>query len=173
MTACADLYKKVKRCGNFCGLGDNEYRMVTKYLDFVEEFTERYGFTEDFVYVNCPRHAVYPALKFKRGSDIRTKVMDEINKTLKDKRSISRKFIELIMGVSPPMKKIPVPIVPKSEIPSVALTKNLVADKIRLLNSVLTTGQIRILNSCMEKHQLNNEYEAISKILSDWSKRQE
>jgi hypothetical protein len=170
MTACADLYKKVKKCGNFCGLGDNEFRKVTKYLDFVEEFTEKYDFTEEFVYSNCPRNAAYPILKFKRGSDIRAKAMSEINDTLKDGRSISRKFVEVIMGVAPPMKKIPpIPVVPKSAIPTEALTKNSVKDKVRLITSAIPEME-PILMKAMDEYQLNNEYEAICKICIEWSK---
>jgi len=169
MTACSDLYKKVKRCGNFCGLGDSEFRTVTKYLDFVEEFTQKYDFTEDFVYVNCPRSAVKPILKFKRGSDIRAKAMEEIKNTLNDKRSISKKFVELIMGISPSSQKIVVPITPKADISTAAISRNTVADKVRLIKAALTSGQISILTTIMEDYELDNEYEALSKALV-WAK---
>lgn len=56
-----------------------------------------------------------------------------------------------------------------SEMPKEVFDTKRVSDKIRLINSALTTGQRGILMSVMEKEGLDNEYEALNRVLL-WAK---
>ena len=171
MTACVDLYKKWKKEPNFCGLGNKEATLVNSYIEFVEEFSKDTGISEEIIYRNAPRTAVKAILKFKKDSDIRTRVTKEIEKILKSKQAITTRFVSNAIGILPatkPFVKSPIAIT-LSGASADATRTNEVRDKVRLITSALSSGQLKTLNEVMERYELNNEYEAIALVIK-WAK---
>jgi hypothetical protein len=169
MTACADLYKKWKKEPNFCGLGKEEANTIDKYIDFVDEFSKEFEIPEDVIYRNAPRTAIKPILRFRKDSDIRRNVSIAIAETLKSKHAITTKFVNVTMGVPlVPKKMVEEPkviVAPLTEPHKEIIATNLIKDKIRMLNAVLTPGQMAILQKVAAIENLNNEYEALAKVL--------
>lgn len=167
MTHCTDFFRKWKREPNFCGVGSSTAKNIDRYINFVEDFSKEYGIEESIVHRNAPMGAIKPILKFKPDSDLRKQATKKIAQTLNSKQAISEKYVLTIIGASVPEPKkfIPSPIAATAELAQDALKSNTIKDKIRLLNSVLTTGQLKILNDVMTKHELDNEYEAIALVI--------
>jgi hypothetical protein len=169
MTHCIDFWQKWKREPNFCGLGSSTAKSFDRYIDFVEDFSKEFGISHDVVYRNVPQSAVKPILHFKKDSDVRVKATQKIAETLNGKHAVTVKFVNSVIGVpTVPSKMIEEPkviIAPMSEQHREAIVSNNVKDKIRLLTSALSTGQIAVLSKVMEQNELNNEYEAISLVI--------
>ena len=166
MTACAELYKKWKKEPNFCGLGKSEASSVNKYIEFVEDFSKEYGIEESIVYRNAPRTAIKPLLKFKKDSDIRKNAAKKISQVLNDKHAITGTYVGAVIGMIPqPKTFVKSPMVISSEGVTDSFQKSSIKDKVRLITSVLTTGQMNIVIDVMKKQHLDNEYEAISLII--------
>ena len=171
MTKCIDFWKKWKKEPNFCGLGRQTARTHDKYLSFVEDFTKEHGFIEEIVYQNVPLSSIKPLLTFKEDSDIRKRATKQIAQTLNDKHAITSKYVKFLIGIDPNTKPLVKPplMAAASEIPKEALDNKRLTDKIRLIKSVLTSGQIGILLEIIEKEGLDNEYDALTKALI-WAK---
>jgi hypothetical protein len=169
MTHCADFFRKWKKEPNFCGLGKTACNAIEKYLEFADEFSEEHGIDVGVVYRNVPQTAVKPIMKFKRDSDIRQRATKMIAQTVKDKHAVTGKYVNTIMGIdATPKKFTPSPIQFTSE-PSTPATKtDKIKDKIRLLTSILTTGQLEVLQRVMKEKELDNEYEALAVVIK-WS----
>lgn len=139
---------------------------MDSYLAFAEEFSKDYGFDVNIIYRNVPSSAVKPILRFKRDSDIRKRAEKAIAQTLKDKHAVTGKYVNTVIGIIPEPKKFASsPIAISSAGAKDAFAVNTVKDKIRLITSALTSGQMKVLTTIMEKHQLNNEYEALSLVI--------
>lgn len=171
MVRCPDYWKKFRKEPNFCGLGGSTVRQMNKYLDFVDWFSDAYGIHEDIVYNNAPCAAMAPLLRFSKESETWRETSDKVAETLKSKQAVSAKYVEKLIGIEPPRKKAKVsPVMAvMSEMPKEVFDTKRVSDKIRLINSALTTGQRGILMSVMEKEGLDNEYEALNRVLL-WAK---
>lgn len=166
MTHCPEFFKKWKKEPNFCGVGKAVASNIDRYIDFVEDFSKETGLEEGIIYRNAPLNAVKPILKFKKDSDLRKQATKKIAQTLQGKQAISGKYVASIIGiVAEPRKFVASPIAATAELAQDALKTNTVKDKIRLINSALTTGQIKILNDIMTKHELDNEYEAVALVI--------
>ena len=170
MTRCGDMYKKWRRERNFCGLGNATAKNIDRYLEFVDELILASGIEEDIIYANVPCSTVNPVLKFKIGSEMRNLVVKKIVQTLNNKQSITLRFVNNVLGIAyEPKKMKPNPLVPTSE----ALTKfdkNKLKDKIRLIYSILDSGQHKILLDTMTKKGLDNEYEALCLLITTGAK---
>ena len=175
MTACSDLYKKWKVEPNFCGLGKSEANYIDKYINFVEEFSTEFDIPEDVVYRNAPRSAVKSILRFRKDSAVRQTAVQAIANTLKGKHSISSKFVNANIGVQlKPQKMIEAPkviVAPISEPHREQINSNSVKDKIRLLTSALSIGQMNTLINVMKFADLDNEYEAMALVIKWASER--
>lgn len=160
---CVDYFRKWKKEPNFCGVGKATENTINKYLEFADEFSNTYKFDIDLVYRNVPQTAVKPLLKFKKDSDIRTKVMKQIAQTLSDKHAISLRYVQQLIGLEPKSKPLVISpaVAAISEIPQEAFTTNSIKDKIRLITSALPSGQIDMLDEIMKKKDLDNEYAAL------------
>ena len=171
MTHCVDFWKKWKKEPNFCGIGKSSARSYDKYLEFVDDFAKRYGFEPEVVYQNAPQTAVKALLRFKPDSDIRKRAEEQISQTLRGKHAITSTYVNYVIGIGPPSKPlITSPVVAAaSSIPKEAFNKADVTDRTRLIVSALTTGQHQILLEVMEANNLDNEYEALAKVLV-WAK---
>jgi hypothetical protein len=169
MTACSDLYKKWKVEPNFCGLGKVEANYIDKYISFVEEFAKQFDIPEDVVYRNAPRSAVKPILRFRKDSAVRQAAVQAVADTLKGKHSVTSKFVNANIGVQlKPQKMVEAPkviVAPISEPHRLQIDSNNIKDKMRLITSVLTTGQMMVLTNVMIFAELDNEYEALSLII--------
>ena len=168
---CVDYFRKWKKEPNFCGVGKATENTINKYLEFVEEFAGEYKFDTELLYRNAPQTAIKPLLKFKKDSDLRLKARKQIAQTLTDKHAISAKYVNFLIGIDPTPKPLAVnPIVQATaEIPKEVFTKNTVKDKLRILSSALTPGQMGILSDVAEKKDLDDEYAALSLVLI-WAK---
>jgi hypothetical protein len=171
MTHCIDFWKKWKKEPNFCGIGKSSAKMYDKYLDFVDNFSKEFGFEPEVVYQNVPQTAVKGLLRFKPESDIRKRAESQIAQTLQDKHAVTSSYVSYIIGLGPTTKPlITSPIVAAaSGISKEVLEATEVKDRIRLINNALTTGQHNILLEVMSAENLDNEYEALAKILI-WAK---
>lgn len=174
MTHCVDFFKKWKKEPNFCGLGKTACSDIERYLVFVDEFSSENGMDAEAVYRNVPQNAVKPILKFKKDSDIRKRASKEIAKTLKSKQAVTGKYVNSVIGIIPrPKTYINPPVAIVSEGGKEAFATNLVKDKVRLITSALSVGQLKVLTNVMEKEKLNNEYEAIGVVIKWASERLE
>lgn len=169
MAHCIDFFQKWKKEPGFCGLSPSAAKQIDRYLDFAEEFAKEYGFDVDLVYRNVPSTAVKSILHFRKDSDVKKKACQAIAQTLRDKHGISGRFVQMVIGVSPQTKKLieepRVIVAPLSGPHTETVASNAIKDKIRMITGALTPGQIGILTQVMEKEGLNNEYEAIGRVL--------
>jgi hypothetical protein len=168
---CVDYFRKWKKEPNFCGLGKTTANKVDKYLEFVEEFSEEYKFDEELIYRNVPQSSITPIMRFKKDSDIRSKVKKQIAQTLRDKHAVSLKYVNFLVGIDPttkPLNQNPI-IQSTSEIPKETFAKNNVKEKLRVISSVLTPGQMGILSDVAKKKDLDDEYAALALVLI-WAK---
>lgn len=173
MTACVELYTKWKKEPNFCGLGNQESNYIRHYIEFVAEFSKEFDISEDIVYKNAPRSALKRLLQFDNKSEVRKKVTLVIADTLRQKKSVTGKFVNAAIGIKcPPGPFVEDPkviVAPMSDEHREVVANNCVKDKIRLITNVLTTGQMSILLEIMEIEDLDNEYAALSRIII-WAK---
>lgn len=165
MTHCVDFFKKWKREPNFCGIGKTASQRIERYLEFVEDLAVEYKIPIEVAYKNVPLTAASPILKFKPDSDIRKKAAKEIAKTLNNKQGVTGKFVNTVIGITPSSKKFVPKDIPPEPAPPESTKTNKIKDKIRLITSALTPGQLEILIDVMECEHLNNEYEALSLVI--------
>jgi len=174
MAACSDFFKKWKREYNFCGLGEHSAKQVNKFIDFVEDLSKESGIPEDVIYSNVTRGAVSGVMKFEKGSNIRRSVSKIITDTLKSKRAVTKNLINASVGLPIEEQRIKA-IVPKRialnavDVSNVELTHNSnhnIKNSIKLIKRALTPGQLAILNRVSEKFSLDDEYSAISLIIT-------
>ena len=171
MTHCIDFWKKWKKEPNFCGIGKSSARQYDKYLDFVDNFSKEFGFEPEVVYQNVPQTAVKALLRFKPESDIRKRAETQIAQTLRDKHATTSSYVNYIIGLGPTTKPlIASPVVAAaSGITKEAFNKADITDRVRLIVAALTTGQYNILLEVMKAEELDNEYEALARVLV-WAK---
>ena len=171
MSHCTQFWRKWRKEPNFCGLSKSTVNNHNKYLAYVDWFTSEYDIPEDIVFNNATSAALAPLLRFSRDSDTWKTTSDKIAETLKSKQAVTGKYVEKLIGIEPPKRKIKVsPVMAvMSEMPKEVFDTKRVSDKIRLINSALTTGQRGILMSVMEREGLDNEYEALNRVLL-WAK---
>ncbi len=169
MTHCVDFWKKWKTEPNFCGLGSSVAKQYDKYLTFVDEFSTEFEIDSDIVYRNVPQSSIKRILQFKKSSDIRKKAEKSIADTLKSKRAITSKYVDSVIEIVPRTKKLitepKVVIAPLSESHQETIASNQIKDKIRMLTTVLTTGQIEVLLEVAKQNNLDNEYEAMVMVI--------
>lgn len=174
MTHCVDFWEKWKREPNFCGLGTGTANSFDKYIDFVEDFSKEFGIAQDIVYRNVPQSAVKTILRFKKNSSVRRDATQKIAETLRGKNAVTVKFVSSIIGTETRPKLIEAPkviVAPISESRQDAIVSNNVKDKIRLITTALSSGQIAVLLKVMEQNNLDNEYEAISLLIKQAGER--
>jgi hypothetical protein len=172
MTHCVEFFRKWKKEPNFCGLGKSACNVVEQYLSFVNDLSSDHGINEDIVYRNVPISSVKPLLKFKKDSDIRKKASRSIAQVLNSKQGVTGKYVNQVIGIDVSRKKfIQTQKTPQSEIPTESLKTNKLKDKIRLITSALSSGQMDILIDVMKSNNLENEYEALSLIIKWASER--
>lgn len=169
MAHCIDFWRKWKSEPNFCGLGGSTAKMYDEYLNFVDDFSKQYDIDPDIVYRNAPQSAIKPILRYRKNSEVRTRVTQAIAETLKSKHAITGKYVNEIVGLPTIPKKMmeepKVIVAPISEPHREVINSNAIKDKIRLLTSALTSGQMNILSEVAKINQLDNEYEAMALII--------
>lgn len=166
MTHCVDFYHKWKREPNFCGMGKQSARTIEKYLDLVGELSETSGLPESLIYVNAPCGAVKNILRFKKGGELRSMAIRKIGTTLKDKKAITAKYVNNILGIGNDTKPLKSPINPVALQAAISTAENTtVRDKERLISDLFTAGQKGIILDVMQKKGFDSKYEALSHLL--------
>jgi hypothetical protein len=173
MARCIEFFREWKKKPNFCGLGKTAADGINKYLILAEDIADTNEIPVESVYHNVQETAVKSLLRFNPDSDIRKRAIKEIGKLLKSKQGITGKYVNTILiGLTPRPKAFVQPTQRYRAEPATDTSKRTdITNKIRLLKSVLTSGQIKILNDIMVRENLDNEYEALSWVII-WAEKQ-
>jgi len=168
MTKCIEYWEKLKKEPGFCGLGST-LKSQLDYLEYTDEISEKFDIPIRVIYKNASHGALKPVLRFRKGSQVRDKATAAIVETIKNKHAITGKYINSIIGFDQKPKRMiedpKVIVAPISEPHREQINSNSVKDKIRLLTSALTSGQMDIINEVIKFEGLNNEYEAMALVI--------
>ena len=171
MPACHLLKNLIKQFGanpDMCGISKSQVTVWKKYIPFIESLSEESGIDEDTIADNVSPSSVKRLLTMKKTSVGRIAGEKHIIETLKIKKSPSKRTIEDAMGIDcSPKRMVNTIALRKLATEPVVLVSSHngeINEKIRAFKSILTTGQQKLWMDYVIKHDLENEYEALSKV---------
>jgi hypothetical protein len=169
MSTCPELVHKVALYKDACGLKDADKLLYLR--DIAEELCRDYEIEEiDLVFLLFRPTSCWELRKLKKFPDIRKNVIQEIVKKIKHHEIVTEKFVkQLILKSTPGYVETPHVNVGKVNrtvmLKQFPVIENNLTSKINALKSILTPGQIGILNQIMIKYDLDDEIAALSKAL--------
>lgn len=173
MSRCYKIIKAYIQDGaEGCGIPKTQIRLLDKYVPFIQDLAKEYEIDEDLLFQNVQASAVRPVLRFNKNNPLRVNVEKHIIDTIKSKKSPTKKTIELVMGITPKPKLIsdhPESIKERTNIKTqqiyqTAKSSSDISEKIRIFKSILTSGQIQIWKDYAMRHNLDDEYSALSEV---------
>lgn len=154
-------------------IGVRNARDFDRHLTIAAEISERFDIPEDKVYLLFSISARKPLDKFEKNSELYNNILKRIANSLNKNERITAKMIEFWLceeGIPLKTKTVsPGKVAKKVNLPDDLIQTGSIKTRIQALKSVLTTGQISILNDIMMKYDHDDELGAISLALI-WAK---
>lgn len=165
---CAIIIKKFLE-GTGCGIPETQRKLYEAYVPFIQTLAKEHNLDEDMVFNNVAATAIKPILRFKKNDSHRKDAEKHIVETLKKNLSPTHKSIEAAMEIIPIPKhqRDPHAAVKEWKTPQMVLSskpQSSVSEKNRAFRSILTPGMIQVWKDYATRHNLDNEYAALSKV---------
>jgi len=164
---CRKVFHKFETYSEACGLRNpKDFR---NHISIAQEISEKFNIPEDKIYLLFSITARKPLDKFQPGSDLWKNMLKRIADSIDKNERVTKTMIETWLydeGIPLKTKTIsPGKVAKKVNLPDDLIQTGSIKTRIQALKSVLTSGQISILNDIMVKHNHDDELGALSLAL--------